>query len=47
MEQFGIENVHSNLTQAHQLSFAGDLNLANATVQSAESALEDIVSFPC
>ncbi len=47
MEQFGFENVQLNLTQAYQLSLAGDLNLANATIQSAESALEDIVSVPC
>ena len=42
-EQFGFENVESNLTQAYQLSFSGDLNSANATLQSAESALEDSI----
>ena len=42
-EQFGFENVQSNLTQAYQPSFSGDLNSANATLQSTESALEDSI----
>jgi hypothetical protein len=42
-EKFGFENVQSNLTQAYQDSFAGDLNSARVMVQSTESALEDSI----
>jgi hypothetical protein len=41
MEEFGFENVQSNLTLAYQDSFTGDLNSANVSLQSAESTLED------
>jgi hypothetical protein len=43
-EQFGFENVQSNLTQAYQFSFAGDLKSANTILESAESALEDSIN---
>jgi hypothetical protein len=39
--QFGFENVQSNLSQAYQNSFAGELESAKNQVPSADSALED------
>ena len=42
-QQFGFENVQSNLSQAYQDSFAGGLESAKNQVQSADSALEDSV----
>jgi hypothetical protein len=42
-EQFGFEDVQSNLTQAYQDSFSGDLNSTTVTLQSTESALEDSI----
>jgi hypothetical protein len=43
-EQFGFENVQSNLTQAYEFSFAGDLKSANTILESAKSALEDSIN---
>ena len=40
-ELFGFEIIQTNLTQAYQFSFSGDLNSANSTLQASESALED------
>ena len=42
-EQFGFENIQSNLTQAYQNSFSGDLNSTMIPLQTAESALEDSI----
>jgi hypothetical protein len=42
-EQFGFEDVQSNLTQAYQDSFSGDLNSTTVTLQSTESALENSI----
>lgn len=42
-EQFGFENIQSNLTQAYQNSFSGELNSAMIPLQTAESALEDSI----
>lgn len=42
-EQFGFENVQSNLSQAYQDSFTGELDSANNQIRSAESALEESV----
>jgi hypothetical protein len=42
-QQFGFENVQSNLSQAYQDSFAGGLDSAKNQVRSADSALEDSV----
>ena len=33
-ELFGFEIIQTNLTQAYQFSFSGDLNSANATLQA-------------
>ena len=44
-EQFGFENVQSNITQAYQFSFSGDFNPPNTTLQSAERALKDSTVF--
>jgi hypothetical protein len=42
-EQFGFENIQSNLTQAYQNSFSGKLNSTMIPLQTAESALEDSI----
>ena len=42
-QQFGFENVQSNLSQAYQVSFTGELESAKNQVRSADSALEDSV----
>jgi translation initiation factor 2B subunit (eIF-2B alpha/beta/delta family) len=42
-QQFGFENVQSNLSQAYQDSFAGGLESAKNQVRSADVALEDSV----
>ena len=42
-EQFGFENIQSNLTQAYQNSFSGELNSTMIPLQTAESALEDSI----
>ena len=42
-EQFGFENVQSNLTQAYQNAFSGDLNSTIIPLRTAESALEDSI----
>jgi hypothetical protein len=42
-KQFGFENVQSNLSQAYQVSFTGELESAKNQVRSADSALEDSV----
>jgi hypothetical protein len=42
-EQFGFEDVQSNLTQAYQDSFSGDLNSTRVTLQATKSALEDSI----
>ena len=42
-EQFGFENVQSNLSQAYQDSFTGELDSSNNQIRSAESALEESV----
>jgi hypothetical protein len=42
-KQFGFENVQSNLSQAYQNSFAGELESAKNQVRSADVALEDSV----
>jgi hypothetical protein len=42
-QQFGFENVQSNLSQAYQDSFAGELESAKNQVRSADSALGDSV----
>lgn len=43
IEQFGFENIQSNLTQAYQNSFSGELNSSMIPLQTAESALEDSI----
>jgi len=42
-EQFGFENIQSNLTQAYQNSFSGELNSTMIPLQTAKSALEDSI----
>jgi hypothetical protein len=42
-EQFGFESIQSNLTQAYQNSFSGELNSTMIPLQTAESALEDSI----
>ena len=42
-QQFGFENVQSNLSQAYQVSFTGQLESAKNQVRSADSAMEDSV----
>jgi hypothetical protein len=42
-QQFGFENVQSNLSQAYQVSFTGELESAKNQLRSADSALEDSV----
>jgi hypothetical protein len=42
-QQFGFENVQSNMSQAYQDSFAGELESAKNQVRSADSALGDSV----
>jgi hypothetical protein len=42
-EQFGFENIQSNLTQAYQNSFSGELNSTMIPLQTAESALENSI----
>ena len=42
-QQFGFEDVQSNLTQAYQDSFAGGIEFAKNQVRSADVALEDSV----
>jgi hypothetical protein len=42
-DQFGFENIQSNLTQAYQNSFSGELNSTMIPLQTAESALEDSI----
>jgi hypothetical protein len=42
-QQFGFESVQSNLSQAYQVSFTGELESAKNQVRSADSALEDSV----
>ena len=42
-QQFGFENVQSNLSQAYQVSFTGELESAKNQVRSADSAMEDSV----
>ena len=41
-QQFGFENVQSNLSQAYQVSFTGEESAKNQ-VRSADSALEESV----
>ena len=42
-QQFGFENVQSNLSQAYQGSFAGELESAKNQVRSVDSALGDSI----
>jgi ABC-type microcin C transport system duplicated ATPase subunit YejF len=42
-EQFGFENVESNLTQAYQYAFTGDSSSAVSQLQSTNSALDSSI----
>jgi hypothetical protein len=42
-EQFGFENVESNLTQAYQYAFTGDGSSAVSQLQSTNSALDSSI----
>jgi hypothetical protein len=42
-EQFGFENVESNLTQAYQNAFTGDVSSAVSQLQSTNSALDSSI----
>jgi hypothetical protein len=42
-EQFGFENVESNLTQAYQHSFTGDTSSTVSQLQSTNSALDSSI----
>jgi hypothetical protein len=42
-EQFGFENVESNLTQAYQYAFTGDVSSAVSQLQTTNSALDSSI----
>ena len=42
-EQFGFENVESNLTQAYQYAFTGDISSAVPQLQSTNTALDSSI----
>jgi hypothetical protein len=42
-EQFGFENVESNLTQAYQNAFTGDVSSAVSQLQSTNSVLDSSI----
>jgi hypothetical protein len=42
-EQFGFENVESNLTQTYQNAFTGDVSSAVSQLQSTNSALDSSI----